>query len=196
MRECLIIGKPNVGKTLFFVNFARYLGVTHFCLGPGHPPLQAARAIQELVNDIPHHTRRILRAVIPISARDGRLVSLADSTGLTDYGVETVEIRKAMADTFRTFWRAAIILHLVDVTADAGSASAPGAVDRELAQLAAKKVGYALLANKMDRPGARAGLNSLARLPMRGRVIPVSALAGSGFPEVRRFLTSTARTGA
>lgn len=188
MRECLIIGKPNTGKSLFFVNFARYLGVTHFRLGPEKPPLAAARAAEELVTPTPHHTRRLLRVILSTPSRNGQITLLTDSTGLTDHALAAIEIRKAMVDTLRAFRRAAIILHLVDVTAAAGSPTAPGTVDRELAELARRKAGYALLANKMDLPGAREGLKSLGRLGLPGPVIPVSALEGSGFPEVRHFL--------
>jgi predicted GTPase len=188
MRECLIIGKPNAGKTLFFVNFARYLGVKHFRLDPEHPPLPARRAAEELVKATPHYTRQLVRVILPIASRDGKIAVLTDSIGLSDHVLAAVEIRKAMAETLKAFWRAAIILHLVDVTAAAGSPAAPGPVDRELAEAARTKAGYALLANKMDLPGAREGLKFLGRLQLPGPVIPVSALAGFGFPEVRRFL--------
>ncbi|HSW09351.1 MAG TPA: GTPase domain-containing protein [Bacillota bacterium] len=188
MRECLIIGKPNAGKSLFFVNFARYLGVTHFRLGPEKPPLAAARAAEELVKPAPHYTRRLFRVILPAPSRDGPITVLTDSVGLTDHAAAAAEIRKAMAETLRAFRGAAIILHIVDVTAAAGSPAAPGPVDRELAQVASRKAGYALLANKMDLPGAREGLKSLGRLQLPGPVIAVSALAGSGFPEVRHFL--------
>lgn len=188
MRECLIVGKPNVGKTLFFLNFAQYLGLRY--LWPaGEPQLSLDRARRELVDDRPHRTRNLCRVVVRVPAGKGRKAAvLTDTTGLTDDINEDAAIRRAMAQTLRAIREAGLILHLVDVAAPPGSPGAPGVVDLEVAAFARHRGGYALLANKMDLPQAGEGLRRLCAAMAGDPVFPISARLGTGFPRVRAFV--------
>lgn len=189
MRECLIIGKPNAGKTLFFLNFAQYLGLRHLWLAAGGPSLPLDRARRELVDDRPHRTLDLNRVVVRVPAGKGRKSTvLTDTAGLGDDINADPAIRQAMARTLRAIREAELILHLVDVAALPGSVSAPGPVDREVAAFARHRGGYAVLANKMDLPEARDGLSRLGEVIPGEPVIPISARLGTGFPRVRAFV--------
>ncbi|MCL6548322.1 MAG: GTP-binding protein HSR1, partial [Alicyclobacillus sp.] len=61
-------------------------------------------------------------------------------------------------------------------------------LDSQVAAFGAQHAGYLLLANKMDLPAAERGLRELCKRVPRQRVIPVSALRGTGFREVKRHV--------
>jgi predicted GTPase len=189
MRECLIVGKPNAGKTLFFINFAEYLGLRLLWPTGGGAPLSPCQARRLLVDDTPHRTRRLQRAAVRVASGLGsRAAVLVDSTGLTEGISPDAEVRQGMARTLQAMQRAQLVLHLVDAAARPGTPSAPGEVDREVAAFARGRAGYLLLANKVDLPEASQGLRHLAELLPDDALVPVSARLGKGFPQVRRML--------
>lgn len=66
MKRCTIIGKTNVGKTLFLINFAEYLGSKSLDIeligNEGVKTIQKIyfkTAISRLVDENPHKTRCI-----------------------------------------------------------------------------------------------------------------------------------------
>jgi predicted GTPase len=198
VKRCLLVGQANVGKTLFLVNFAAYLGAQAVQLfavtsdgtsAATDLPLGRARAV--LVGDRPHTTLSLQGVQVRFGRGKGQhVVQILDSTGLGDRVHPDPSVRAGMAQTLRTLRAADLVLHMLDaaLAGSAGLGQAVGEIDRQIAAFASGERPYAILANKMDLPPARRGLARL-RSAFPGRtVIPVSALRGSGFREVRLFV--------
>ncbi|HEY8395106.1 MAG TPA: GTPase [Thermaerobacter sp.] len=197
MRTALIIGQVNAGKTLFLLNFARYLGLRRAEMtvqavagGTYARPcdLEADRAV--LVSDEPHTTRCLQSLAVSLPARKrARAVLLTDSTGLLDGIDEDRQVRLAVAQTLRALRLADAVLHVIDADRVGREGRAAIAeVERQVARYLPLRSPYAILANKMDLPHAARGLATI-RGEFRGRtVLPISALRQTGFREVRRFV--------
>ena len=198
MRDCLIVGKTHAGKTLFVLNFAQYLGLDNVDLIFKYPngliekkTYSIAKARRELVGPIPHTTRALQTVSIDLPVGKGvKRCFLTDTSGLIDHIHSDVEVRRAIAQTLGAIREADLILHLVDAAA-VGVSDAPtalGEVDYQVAQFAQVRGGYAILANKMDLPGAVSGLAKL-KLELPGhRLFPISALYKRGFREVKSYV--------
>ena len=197
-RPCLIVGRPNVGKTLFLINFAEYCGVRSLELGVWEPggserterlSLDEARA--RLVGALPNQTRRLQWLDLSLPKGKGRRrFRLTDTAGVTDTIHEAAEVRQAVADTLAALRQAAVVLHVVDAAAlgQRGAVDSRDEVDLQLAHYASLRAPYAMLANKVDLPWAAGGVDLLRRTLPGQRILPVSALNRRGFAEVRRFV--------
>lgn len=161
---CLLIGQSSAGKTLFALRFISYLG--------GRDQVRAER----------------IRVSIP---ETGKELELIDSSGLSGAIHPDAEARAAAARTLRALIETDICLHVADAAA-IGCGAPVSAVDRELTAYARRHLTgrYALLAGKIDHPLGRAGMFKLQRELGPEKVIPVSALTGTGFREVLAFLAS------
>lgn len=198
MKECLIVGKTHAGKTMFALNFAYYLGVTKLEITFRYPSglvgsktysITAAR--RELVGPAPHTTRALQSIALDLPVGKGSKRCLfTDTSGLIDHIHADVEIRRAIAQTLGAVREADLILHVVDAAAVGlqGAPSALGEVDYQVAQFAQLRTGYAILANKMDLPGAPAGLDKLRQEFPGHTILPISALYKRGFREVKAFV--------
>ncbi|MBE3574595.1 MAG: 50S ribosome-binding GTPase [Firmicutes bacterium] len=198
MQQGVVIGKTNVGKTLFTINFASYCGVQEMHISFREPDgrrssrvLQREDAAAELAGPEPHKTRRLQSISLELPVGKGtRHLELVDTSGLTDYVHRDVEVRRAIAQSLAMIRDAALILHMVDaaLVGESGPVAGLGEVDYQVAQFAQMRRGYAILANKMDLPAAARGLE-LVRSEFAGHVIlPVSALHWLGFREVKQFV--------
>lgn len=194
MTSCLVLGKPNVGKTLFSLRFAFFLGAQAVRLARAgeertwHSPETAAR---ELVSERPHHTLAVQRISLEVRARKGtRRFDLVDTGGLTDEIPTSPEVRRAQVESLALLPAARVILHMVDASAilTPDLPEAAGEVDAQLYRFGRSRGRYLLLANKMDRPGAREGLREVRRRFSGVPVVALSAQTGMGFGEVRRHL--------
>ncbi|HHV93315.1 MAG TPA: GTPase domain-containing protein [Firmicutes bacterium] len=198
MRACMVIGRANVGKTLFAINFAAYLGVSRleveFTTPDGETyrrTLTQKEAVEELTSPEPHHTLGVQRVEIQMPGLKGKKrFALLDTSGLTDGIPEESIIRRAMAQTLAQVRDAAIILHLIDASSVGrhGAVEALGQVDWQVAQFGGMRTGYAILANKMDLPEAGAGLVQIRREFPGHVILPISALTKAGFAEVKQFV--------
>ncbi|MGZ4033160.1 MAG: GTPase [Tumebacillaceae bacterium] len=198
MRNCLVIGRTNVGKTMFCINFAEYLGLkrmeVYFQLPDGttrQRRFDVASARQEL-SDVSTHTTRSLQSIqleLP-KGKGTRLFKLTDSTGLADGIHPDLEMREAMAQTLYEFRNADCILHLIDASevSRSGGLTQLGELDVQIAELGARKSGYMCLANKIDLPEGESGFKLLQKELKGLRVFPVSALYRQGFREVKEHV--------
>ncbi|MEW6031439.1 MAG: GTPase [Bacillota bacterium] len=190
MKEALVIGRPNVGKTLFTVNFAEHLGQKRLAVmfrprdGATYTRVYSiAGARADLVGEGLHRTLGLQSVVLRVpKGKSVRRVVLTDSTGLIDDVHPSSVVRRAMADTIRAVSEADLILHLVDPVEGVTG------VDLDILRYGKTHDGYAVLANKVDLPGRADRVAELSRLATPSPVFPVSALRGTGFREVRGFV--------
>lgn len=198
MKRCTIIGKTNVGKTLFFINFAEYLGVkflvVEFINHEGIKTTQkiySKSAISELIDNKIHKTRGIQSLYIDVPIGKGKKkIKMVDTVGLIDGIHPDINMRKAISQTLSIIRESDIILHLIDASAtvDKDLPNALGEIDYQIAQFGQLKRGYAILANKMDLTGSELGLNKIKQEFAGNLIIPISALYKKGFKEVKTFV--------
>lgn len=196
--ECIIIGKTNVGKTLFAINFAEYLGckaINIISIYPDGRQIENSftirEAILQLTNEKPHKTRCLnkLAVIIPVGKKKKRLMIL-DSTGIIDGIHPDSNVRKAISQTLAKIRDCKIILHMIDVSnvLNKGLINSLGEVDYQIANFAQMRTGYAMLANKIDIPGSELGLDKLKEEFPGNYILPISALYKRGFKEVKEFV--------
>lgn len=198
MRRCTIIGKTNVGKTLFLINFAEYFGVKsldmEFINNEGFKTsekIYPKTAISRLVDENPHKTLCIQAVTVNIPIGKGKKrIRIIDTAGFIDGIHPDAEIRKAISQTLTIIRDSDIILHIIDASAAKHKdlPSSMGEVDYQIAQFAQLKRGYAILANKIDLPGAEQGLAKIKQEFTGNVIFPVSALYKRGFKEVKTFV--------
>ncbi|MDD4568834.1 MAG: 50S ribosome-binding GTPase [Tepidanaerobacteraceae bacterium] len=198
MKRCTIIGKTNVGKTLFLINFAEYLGVKLFNIELINKDskkilykINSKNAISRLVNEQPHKTRCVQAIEVNIPVGKGKKkIRLIDTTGFIDGIHPEVEIRKAISQTLTIIRDSDIILHIIDASTvyHKDLPSSLGEVDYQIAQFAQLKRGYVILANKMDLLGAEKGFLKIKEEFSGNLILPVSALYKRGFKEVKIFV--------
>lgn len=194
--ECLVLGEPAAGKTLFTLALAEALGQTRLELSQTGPAGRVVtrgwttgEAKAALVGHGSGNKAALQWTTLEVRLGFGRgrtAVVMVDSAGLPPVLPPDPETRASAAETLRMLRRAHIILHVVD----ASRPGVPGELDRELAAYGrGHRAGrYALIANKIDLPSGRAGLRRLRRALPGVEILPISALHGTGLPAVTRCL--------
>lgn len=198
MKRCIVLGKTNVGKSLFVLSFAEYVGmrsITVTVREPNQPArtltLPLRQTIEEWVTSDAHHTKALHEVKVQLPVGKGvKSFHLIDTSGLVEGIPKEAAIRRAMAQTLAAVREADLVLHIVDASAVGveGAVEAVGEVDFQVAQFAQMKGAYLILANKMDLPEATRGLERLRREFAGHHVIPISALTKQGFREVKRHV--------
>jgi len=198
MPDCIIIGQTNVGKTLFALRFAAFLGLKEVgvTFRPSSGPdlkrnLPIDAAINTLTGPEPHLTRFIQSLELSLPKGKGKKTfSLMDTCGLINDIHPDAEIRCGMAQSLAAVREAAVVLHVMDaaLVGEQGAVAALGPVDYQVAQFAGMRPGYGILANKMDLPKASLGLQAIRTEFPRYPVFAVSALRGVGLKEVKQFV--------
>lgn len=195
MNECILVGQPNAGKTLFALHFVEFLGMRSLdvtilasdgILGCKHYKVE--QAIRELSGLERHKTKELqtMSLQIPVG-KSFRQIKLIDSCGLSDGIHPDAVIRKAMAQTLSVMRYAKLVLHMIDVSQYIRSKHITD-IDQQIAQYGHAKGGYALLANKIDLPNAKEGLSFLADVFPGQTIFPISALHKKGFKEVKSLV--------
>lgn len=196
MKECAIIGRPNSGKTMFALSFTGYLGAQVIditareydgLITSRHYRLEEAKAA--LSSSEWHKTRCLQTIMVNIPMGKGTVVvNLTDTCGISEEISSDTTVRKAMAQTLVLARQADIILHIIDAVQILKTYLLTPNIDQELYQYGLIKGNYAILASKMDIPAAREGLQRIRAHFPHAYVMPVSALRGHGFKEVRAYV--------
>ena len=121
MKSVILLGQTNVGKTLFALNFAEYLGMEQLAItfknrerGTYSRSFTLLEARSLLVSQKQHQTRDILSIVLSLPKGKGnKQFELLDTAGLNDGIHEDHRIRQAMAQTLRYIRQADIIFHML-----------------------------------------------------------------------------------
>ncbi|MHB1684794.1 MAG: GTPase domain-containing protein [Bacilli bacterium] len=197
MRQCLVIGRPNVGKTLLCLRLAQACGLKWAFIMHELPDgavrervLTIREAMAILVSATRYTTVGIQTVGVGMSASIGQRMVLHDSTGLCEDSHDDELIRKGMARTLTLMVQSEQIIHVVDATAlDKGVLSA---IDNLILDVSrARNVHYTLVFNKIDAPGAIRQTELYRKNDRRARPVAVSALHGQGIDDMQRVLSRT-----
>lgn len=193
MREIVIVGRPNSGKTMFALNFAGYLGVKHVdvtfrayddIITCRHFTLEAAK--RELCDSIAHRTRCVqtLALKMPVGKTAVDFL-LNDTCGVSEQIHSDITIRRGMAQTLKVMRYADYIFHVMDVLYLYNHQVTTGNIDYEIYQYGISRNAYTILANKVDLPLAKEYVPKIVTSFPQAKVIPISAMHGVGFREVK-----------
>lgn len=194
MRDFIIVGRPNSGKTLFALNFASFLGSkTVDVTSRSYDNLvtckhyQIDEAKKALCGPMPHKTQSIQTIILSASVGKNSVnFKISDTCGITE-GIHTnVAIRKGMAQTIHQMLNADFIFHVFDLSSiEKGVNYKHSAIDEEIYNYGISRMHYTLLANKIDLISPKDLLSKLITFFPKATIIPISALLHNGFKEVK-----------
>ncbi|WP_094606351.1 hypothetical protein SPSIL_029070 [Sporomusa silvacetica DSM 10669] len=193
MRECVIIGRPNSGKTLFALNFAGYLGTKNIDVTfRTYDGLMACRhfsieeAKRELCSSTLHKTCSLQSMLLNMKVGKATVnFKLTDTCGVSEQIHADERIRKGMAQTIGLLRSVDLLLHVVDLSLINKGFSKQSSIDNEFYNYGMICKSYVLLGNKYDLSSAKNNLPHLATAFPKARIMPISALYSQGFREVR-----------
>ncbi len=197
MKNCIIIGNPNVGKTSFFLALAEYLGVTQCEIeiidinGKSIEKIFSINSARKyLISMNSFKTRSIYKIQLNIPVYKGyEQLKLIDTAGLTDGINEVEEIRKSMAQTLKELNQANIILHMFDAEYIYRKKKIGiSEIDYQINKFGNQQGCYCILVNKMDKYGSEKGLEIIKQTFKENYIIPISVINKTGFKEVRSFV--------
>ncbi len=194
MREFIMIGRPNAGKTMFTLNFAAYIGIktvdVTFRSYDGimtcrHFSIEEAKS--QLCGMALHKTRSLQSLLLKISVGKTMVhFKLTDTCGIAENINPDEKIRRGMAQTLSLIRSADFIFHIIDVSCISKEyLNHPSSIDHEIYNYGIVRNCYMLLANKIDLPSATGNIEKLTSLFPKANIIPVSALRSQGFKEVK-----------
>lgn len=197
MKKCLIIGNVNVGKTLFLINFANYIGIKElnivhsFIDKPDYSKKYTINeAIKQLSSDNMHTTIGSQRINLTLNIGKGkRTLELIDTTGLFE-GIHPEEnIRKGMAKTLSYLTNSNLILHVMDSWWYQNVFNENMVeLDLQISEYARLIKGYCILANKIDIDIEGIGLARIKEQFAGNHIFPISAKEKIGFKGVKDFV--------
>ncbi|WP_312201125.1 GTPase [Anaerospora hongkongensis] len=196
MKECVIVGYPNSGKTLFALNFASFLGSKSVditarsydgLLTCRH--LSIADAKNELCSMALHKTRLLQSMVLKMPIGKATVMfKLTDTCGISEQIHSDQTIRCAMAQTLGLVRCADFILHIIDLSRMRKNEVQDQQIDQEIYQYGIARQNYIMLANKTDLPMVKENITRLSAEFPHAQVIPISALYSDGFKEVKAYV--------
>lgn len=189
--DALVIGRPNSGKSLLTLNFARYLGVTEVVpdalAGSSRRRRQGIDQMRhERVSPVAHRSLDPLRIRLDLG---GPTLFLYDTAGIAEGIHPDLAVRQAMVATLEQILAAQVILHVMDASLGASLAEAfPGVLDDQLVNLCEDLCPSLILANKVDQDPREVGVRRIRQRYPRHAVVPTSGLTHRGFREIKHFL--------
>lgn len=197
MREFVIVGRPNSGKTMFALNFAGYLGSKTvdmtFRTYDGlmtcrHFSLDEAKS--ELCGMTQHKTRSLQTVVLKLPLGKTTVnFKLTDTCGLISQIHQDEAVRRGMAQTLDLMRCSDFVVHIIDASSVSGQEIInTNNIDAEIYNYGIIRHNYVLLLNKIDLPSAKANLSKLTTAFTEAPVIPISGLRSIGFREVKAYV--------
>lgn len=193
VKKMLVVGRPNVGKTLFTLQFAAYLGSKNVTIAfrdarsSYTKKFSVREAVTQFVSKKEHQTRSL--QTITVNIRQGKGVQecqLIDSVGLIDHIHPQAAIRQAMGQTLAVIPTMTHFLHLID----ASTFQKCGPLEQHLVQLGELAHSYAIIANKWDLVQNQGQLDFLRNCFPKKIILTVSSLHLTGFKEVKAYVRS------
>lgn len=198
MKKALIIGQTNVGKTLFMINFASFVGLKKILLKISYKDgkilnkeMSIEYAKKYLSSKDQYKTEHLQSIKVAFPVQKGKKeIELYDSSGLTDGIHKDIKIRESILQTLSILEESELIIHLIDVSYFKSIKKCSlNQIDKQLITYGKGKRGYILLANKIDLPESKLGVKYLKENHNDTLVIPISALYKKGFCEVKKNLS-------
>lgn len=191
--EALVVGRPNVGKTLFTVNFARYMGSSEISYpltdGKGEVRRQRMGLDEARFRRVSHVSHRVVQPCEVQLEVDGFSLKIVDSAGIPEGIHPDLAVRRAIAVTLQALLKAPVILLMMDASMNARRPPPDlGPLDDELVGLSETVGQYVILANKSDQDPNGEGVRRIRQRYPTSRVIALSALTRRGFREVKQYL--------
>ena len=197
MTDCMVVGRPNVGKTCFVLNFAEYMGLKklklHLRQTAGYTTIKNYKiedAREELVSDKMNFTDNLqfVKLKIPVGKIE-KDVKIIDSCGLKNGIHPDQKIRKAMAATIRNLTNSNLILHIIDVSSiDINDEKLLSPIDKMILNYSSLNNNYAILINKIDIPEYKSNIDIIKNQYSSIYMIAISALYKKGFKEVKKLV--------
>lgn len=197
MKHCLIVGKPNVGKTSFFLNFASYLGVYTCKLTFRDNRGEIIQkeylidiAKKNLISSSPFKTMDIIEINLSVPVYKGmQSFVLLDSSGLIDGTSDSHDIRSSMTATIKALQNTDMVLHMMDASSIfSKEINSISLIDDQINKYCRCKSLYCILASKMDKEESERGYQLLKNKYPTSYIIPVSSVSERGFKEVKFFV--------
>lgn len=192
MRECLIVGRPNSGKTMFALNFANFLGCRSVditfktydgLLTCRHLNIDEAK--RELCSSTIHKTKSLQTMVLKLSVGKATVgFKLSDTCGIAEYIHTDDSIRRGMAQTLSVIRSADFIIHVIDLTCLGKDVPNQDNIDIDIYNYGIARANYVLLANKID-VASKYNIAKVKDIFPQAPVIAISALCSQGFKEVK-----------
>ena len=191
--KILIVGQPNVGKTLFIIQMAKKYNIDHltytFVHHNGHKykkRISMNEGLSRLVSDKANHTLNIHDFTIPVKKGKGQIeISLMDSCGILPIIHHMDYIREGMAQTLQQFKQVSAIFHVMD-----SSTYVPeNLIDQEIYDFGLQQSNYLILANKVDLDSGQLAIPRIKNDYSKAIVVPISAKTGEGIEEVKKYVS-------
>ncbi len=193
VKKILVVGRPNVGKTLFTLQFAAYLGSESVTVSfrdarsSYTKDFLVKEAVAQFVSNTEHQTRSLQAVTVSISKGKGaHKVELIDSVGLVDHIHPQAAVRQAMGQTLAVIPKITHFLHLIDAASFEGC----GPLEQHLTKLGELAHSYAIIATKCDLIDASNRLEHLRSCFPGKLIFTVSSLHLTGFKEVQAYVRS------
>lgn len=198
MKEMVIVGRPNSGKTLFALNFAGYLGSKTVNITTKNADglitcrqLGIEEAKRELCSITLHKTRSLQSFALKVAV--GKTTAnflLTDTCGISEAINSDANIRQGMAQTFKALRSAEAILHIVDLSTilKEGANEGQADIDKEIYRYGILRRNYVMLANKVDLPVAQDAIRKIPAIFPESPIFAISALYAHGFKEVKNYV--------
>ncbi len=199
MSDCLVVGRPNVGKTTFVVNFAEYMGLENLKIHVKQPAgytsiknyaIEDARNI--LISDQPNFTKNIQIVKLEVPAgKIKKTLKLIDSCGLKNGIHSDPEIRKSMAKTLKKITNTNLILHMIDIKNinNNHEDNILSSVDKMIFKYSKIDKSYALLINKIDLIDSVPNTITFIKNKLNFDLIfPVSSVNQKGFQKIKELV--------
>ncbi len=186
----LVVGQPNVGKTLLCLRLAQASSnlvplIIHESPSGGivERRLHLKDAISTLVSAKPHTTVGIQTLALGFGVKVSERFLLDDTTGLTP-DIEDQMVRSGMARTLERIVCATVILHVVDASAGLARNQLNRTDELIRSVSMATKVPYFLIFNKLDLAGAPEKAVSYRKRHRETKIFSISALKDIGIEDL------------
>lgn len=194
MRDLIVVGRPNSGKTMFTLNFASYIGSKSVDITfRSYDDLITCRhfsvedAKRELCSNTLHKTKTLQSLILKIAiGKTAVNFRLTDTCGIGEKIHNEVAVRRGMAQTLSLMRCADFILHIIDLSYISKEyMDGSSTIDHEIYNYGTIRNSYIILANKTDIPFAKENLTKLSCIFPKATIIPISALLSQGLKEVK-----------
>ena len=196
MKKIIIIGKTNVGKTLFMINFAHYMGLRRIYINQVYPDGRAFKkemliqqAISYLSSSSSFKTQCLQSINLSIPVNKGmKEITITDTSGLCDGIHPSLTVRQSISQTLKRLDDSDVILHFIDISLfSKDNYYTVSEIDKQINSYGKTREGYLLIGNKVDLVDTKA-ISNIKKTFTNTNILIISSLYKTGFNEVKKFV--------